>query len=1025
MIEELTAQAEILAQKAEKLPAFDKVNLRGIKREVERLLGLIGGNGIFDEYTKHDISHVDKAIKSLDWLIPKDTAKLMTPADWLLTVLGIYFHDIGMLVTKNELSQLDKSGFEQYRDSQLFGGDRGESYKAKVEQLEPEAATRFLYEEYVRHHHATRIRDWVTQKAPPVKGVTKKTMQVIDDLLSPLGTPFRRDLGMICESHHLDDLTKFEKYKISEPYGDSPAETANVHYAALLLRTADLLHVTQDRTPSIVYRIIDPADPISQDEWAKQMGVRSLRPKMGLNKDGVPDKDAPRDTIEVHALFTDERGFFGLTSYLSYAKEQLSKSHEASNLAQKKHGSQYHFPWQDIDSDGVEAVGFIPQPFEFTMDQAKVLDLLTGHTLYNDTSVVIRELAQNAIDAVRLQKTISEQEGLTTRDATVRIEWNTAERALTVTDTGTGMSQGTIEKHFLKVGASRYQDEEFKKDFPEFSPISRFGIGILSAFMVADEVEVITVSEDEDEARKIWLRALHGRYLVRLLAKDSAEVADLVPHGTSIKLKIRRGAKVLDVIEAARRWIVIPRCDVSVSIDGAQPVVIGFDSPKAALVAALQEQGYRIDDGESDKSKRVRVIERQADGVTLAIALEWSPYFREWEFLDLQDRRFFGGHLQDELSDETSWHGPLLGTCLEGIRVDNSTPGYLGQVVWAIVNSEGPSSPRTNVARSGLEATSERLALLRQVYGIFCSHVEDEMEKLRTERGYSDTWAAREASYLIRPLVSTRALLDESLWIAAASELPFNLLETGGIRRPTSPNELASLTEFWTVHCTAVQSAETLVRELPGSGSLTGFLNSLDSDMIKLPGDRILCGLSTRSGIYKYALANREISEIRAYPTQRRADLKWEVQAEDPRWKLLDISRAILSEVTSTLKGEEIYVGTQEITTSGLDGYDAVGVLGDVYYLYGTPLSEYLLDLQKDTSRDDWSSAATLYSVQLLSGRTEVPTSEDALRESFSSLFERTGVRLLAANDVSTLLHTLADSSMLLFNPFEWSRDQY
>ena len=71
----------------------------------------------------------------------------------------------------------------------------------------------------------------------------------------------------------------------------------------------------------------------------------------------------------------------------------------------------------------------------------------------------------------------------------VGISWNSKTRTLTVEDSGTGMTQEIIESNLLKVGASRYQDPEFRKKYPQFSPISRFGIGVLSAFMVADNVE--------------------------------------------------------------------------------------------------------------------------------------------------------------------------------------------------------------------------------------------------------------------------------------------------------------------------------------------------------------------------------------------------------------------------------------------------------------------------------------------------------------------------------------------------------
>src|SRR6185503_11705911 len=96
---ELSSLAEQEAKKAESLPAFGGLNLLHIKRQVALLLGLIGRGGIFDQYTRHDISHIDEMLRSLEWLVPDTTKRIMSPADWLMVVLAIYFHDLGMLVT--------------------------------------------------------------------------------------------------------------------------------------------------------------------------------------------------------------------------------------------------------------------------------------------------------------------------------------------------------------------------------------------------------------------------------------------------------------------------------------------------------------------------------------------------------------------------------------------------------------------------------------------------------------------------------------------------------------------------------------------------------------------------------------------------------------------------------------------------------------------------------------------------------------------------------------------------------------
>ena len=104
-------------------------------------------------------------------------------------------------------------------------------------------------------------------------------------------------------------------------------------------------------------------------------------------------------------------------------------------------------------------------------------------------------------------------------------------------DNGTGMSQKEIGAFLLRVGSSRYQDPDFKKKFPAFSSISRFGIGVLSTFMIADSVEITTCHPDDEHARRLTLRSVHGKYLIRLLDKTDPSVKPLYPHGTELTLR--------------------------------------------------------------------------------------------------------------------------------------------------------------------------------------------------------------------------------------------------------------------------------------------------------------------------------------------------------------------------------------------------------------------------------------------------------------------------------------------------------
>lgn len=103
----------------------------------------------------------------------------------------------------------------------------------------------------------------------------------------------------------------------------------------------------------------------------------------------------------------------------------------------------------------------------------------------------------------------------------------------------------------------------------------------------------------------------------------------------------------------------------------------------------------------ANEEELVHVIERESKGVYLAYAVRWNKFFCEWEFLR-------GDRFRDS---ETKLN--RLGTCVEGIRIEFDSPGYIGTSVIAIANVKGLNAPKTNVARSGIEATPERDASTR------------------------------------------------------------------------------------------------------------------------------------------------------------------------------------------------------------------------------------------------------------------------------------------------------------------------
>jgi hypothetical protein len=852
--------AESRALAATKYEGFG-VSLSEIKRTTTELLSQIGRHGFFAEYSKHDISHIDEVLRLAEWLIDDDTRKIMTDADWFLLTLSIYFHDMGMLVTKAEFQDREQSGFGDFCREHLFSGPRSAEYKARVEELPAEERDIFLYQEFVRFNHARRVRQWIEGGlVAPELGAAEAAAAEVQRILANLDPTIRRDLALIAESHHLDDLDDLSKYKLVQPFGSTDAETANIQYCAIILRAADLLHMRRDRTPSVLFRIINPTDPISQREWAKQNAVRRVMPRLGLNDEGVPDDKAPKDTIEIHATFNEENGFFGLTSFLNYAGKELRKCYDWVELSRKTKGSKYSFVWKRIAEDQIETEGFLKKTYSFDIDQYKILDLLIGHTLYNDTGVVLRELAQNGIDAIRLQEDDDRKKGGPVGPGELKVTWESVARVLTITDSGTGMTQDIIERHLLKVGSSRYQDQKFREAYPSFSAISRFGIGVLSTFMVSDEVEITTCSPDEDKARKISLRSVHGRYLVRLLDKSrDQEAMSLAPHGTKVRLKVRSTANLGEVVAIMRQWIVIPRCNVTVSVDGGEPTTIGFKSAADVISSYLTESGLSTQ-GETPQYK---VVTREANGVEFAYAARWSSYYKDWSIANLRGQ------------PQTS---PIPCTCVEGVAVVFGTPAMSRRSLIAIANATGPGAPKTNVARSTLEATPERNSLYSTLYKLYVDHVKDEINRLTQVENYSLTWAANNAITLV-PIVLTDGSGDDAVLPSELrtqmKSLPVYVVEKTGRRLNIDFNQLVQENSFWTVDCQLVRSAEQLVREVKSNSNVSDLVRALGDPAQELPSGTILYNLDVSPALRDSVELEFEPHEIATLESLRRVDVKW------------------------------------------------------------------------------------------------------------------------------------------------------
>lgn len=162
--------------------------------------------------------------------------------------------------------------------------------------------------------------------------------------------------------------------------------------------------------------------------------------------------------------------------------------------------------------------------------------------LYTDQEVFLRELVSNAVDATQKLKAFSslgEFKG-ELGDLKIEIKLDTEAKTLTITDKGIGMTQDEIEKYINQLAFSGA--EEFLqqyKDKTETAVIGHFGLGFYSAFMVANRVEINTLSFKEGATAAYWVcegstditmgegqRTERGTEIILHLNEDSLEFND-------------------------------------------------------------------------------------------------------------------------------------------------------------------------------------------------------------------------------------------------------------------------------------------------------------------------------------------------------------------------------------------------------------------------------------------------------------------------------------------------------------------
>ena len=129
--------------------------------------------------------------------------------------------------------------------------------------------------------------------------------------------------------------------------------------------------------------------------------------------------------------------------------------------------------------------------------------------LYSDHDIFFRELISNGCDAITKLKKLDMMGEYTLKDdykAKIEVIVNPEEKTLKFIDNGIGMTADEVEEYINQIAFSGATDfiEKYKDKANEDQIIGHFGLGFYSAFMVADEVEIETLSWQDGAQAVHW-----------------------------------------------------------------------------------------------------------------------------------------------------------------------------------------------------------------------------------------------------------------------------------------------------------------------------------------------------------------------------------------------------------------------------------------------------------------------------------------------------------------------------------------
>ncbi|WP_431935869.1 HD domain-containing protein [Micromonospora sp. RP3T] len=343
--------------------------------------------------------------------------------------------------------------------------------------------------------------------------------------------------------------------------GTAEEQPVRERLVAYLLAAGRAMAIEAPALPEVVVEHMGISDPVSPDElhasidaveWESRGPVRVLRTTCA--------HPAIEIALRAHVEFFDT-----LLVEIQDAAAEDTHLHPLAALPAHASADQVR-PSEGPDGRAYQSAGV-----RFHLAEDRIQELLMGEQLYGDPLLAIRELYQNALDACRYRA--ARNEYLRRTDGAVppwegRIDFvqgrdEQGRAYLECTDNGVGMGVRELTDVFSQAGTRFVETSEFVEEQSrwarlappiEFFPNSRFGVGVLSYFMLADEITVETCrfGQEGRPGSRLWVSIAGPGNLFRIRETGLGQDA-----GTTVRLYLRKDTEELSALDFLRRllWV--------------------------------------------------------------------------------------------------------------------------------------------------------------------------------------------------------------------------------------------------------------------------------------------------------------------------------------------------------------------------------------------------------------------------------------------------------------------------------------